>query len=248
MIEAGNHSYSSDEAAAFDLFIHYAKEYAIYLLDTDGLVASWNIGAQRLYGYAAEEIIGQHFSIFSSGDAAQDELAKARGLGFVEREFWCKRKDGTLFLAQAMMMPRWGSSRKLNGYIKVIRDITLRQRMEDRFRLVVESSPNGMVMIDASGKIEMVNNQTEQMFGYARNAILGQPIEILLPHRFRPHHPSLRNNYFVTPSPRPMGIGRDLYGMHQDGREFPIEIGLNPIETEAGLMVLAVVVDISKRN
>ncbi|MGQ5522086.1 PAS domain-containing sensor histidine kinase [Chitinimonas sp. PSY-7] len=248
MIETGTSSYPDSDDAAFHLLIDYAREYAIYRLDADGLVASWNIGAERLYGYIEKDIIGKHFSVFSSLETAQDELEKARQLGFYEMEFWCKRKDGSLFLAQAAITPLRGSGQKITGYLKAVRDITLRQRMEDRFRMVVESSPNGMVMIDPTGKIEMVNTQTEEMFGYRREAILGQPIEVLLPHRFRAQHPTLRNNYFSAPSPRPMGIGHDLYGMHQDGREFPIEIGLNPIETEVGLMVLAVVVDISKRK
>jgi len=93
----------------------------------------------------------------------------------------------------------------------------------------------------------MVNAQTERLFGYARQALLGQTIEKLVPERFRHAHPGLRTAFFAGPTARPMGAGRDLFGLQRDGREFPIEIGLNPIETDEGPMVLAAIVDISDR-
>jgi two-component system, LuxR family, sensor kinase FixL len=119
---------------------------------------------------------------------------------------------------------------------------------EQRFRLVVEAAPNAMVMIDQAGKILMVNAQAEQVFGYLRDELLGRPVETLVPERFRGHHPGLRRAFFVDPRPRPMGAGRDLYGIKKDGSEFPIEIGLNPIETDEGLMVLSAIVDITERK
>jgi PAS domain S-box-containing protein len=100
---------------------------------------------------------------------------------------------------------------------------------ERRFRLVVEAAPNAMVMINPAGEIVMVNAQAERVFGYARAEILGQPVEMLVPERFRSHHPGLRATFFADPRPRPMGAGRDLYGRRKDGSEFPVEIGLNPI-------------------
>ena len=107
---------------------------------------------------------------------------------------------------------------------------------EQRFRLVVEAAPNAMVMIDRAGKIVMLNTQAERVFGYSRAELLGQPVEMLLPERFRSHHPELRRTFFADPQPRPMGAGRDLYGLKKDGSEFPVEIGLNPIETDEGTM------------
>ena len=125
--------------------------------------------------------------------------------------------------------------------------IVERQRLQDHFRLVVESAPNAMVMINQSGIIEMINAQTEIIFGYHRHELLGQSMEILLPERFRQHHPALRTSFFHHPSPRAMGAGRDLFGRRKDGSEFPVEIGLNPIDTETGPMVLSAIVDISER-
>ena len=119
---------------------------------------------------------------------------------------------------------------------------------ERRFRLVVEAAPNAMVMSDPDGKIVMVNTQAERVFGYSRAELVGQPVEMLVPERFRSHHPELRRTFFADLRPRPMGAGRDLYGLKKDGSEFPVEIGLNPIETDEGIMVLSAIVDITERK
>ena len=119
---------------------------------------------------------------------------------------------------------------------------------ERRFRLVVEAAPNGMIMVDASGRIAMLNGQAERKFGYSRSELLGQPVEILVPQRFRSAHPALRARFLAEPVLRPMGAGRDLFGLRKDGSEFPVEIGLNPIESDEGAMVLSSVVDISSRK
>ena len=119
------------------------------------------------------------------------------------------------------------------------------EKSEARFRQVVESAPNAMVMINADGLIEMVNAQAERLFGYPRGEILGRPVEMLVPERYRPNHPHLRGLVFGDPQSGPMG---DLYGLRKDGSEFPVEIGLNPIETEEGPMVLSAIVDISDRK
>src|SRR3954451_8522052 len=106
---------------------------------------------------------------------------------------------------------------------------------EQRFRLVVEAAPSAMVMMDPTRAIIMVNAQAERMFGYSRTELLGQPVEILVPLRYRSHHPGLREAFQRAPPARPMGAGHELYALKKDGNEFPVEIGLNPIET-GGLM------------
>lgn len=119
---------------------------------------------------------------------------------------------------------------------------------DDAFHRIVEWAPTAMVMIERSGAIVLVNTQTEVLFGYPREALLGQPMEILVPERFRKHHGDYRTGFYSNPQPRPMGVGRDLFGCRSDGSEFPIEIGLNPIETEGGTMVLASIIDITERR
>jgi len=114
--------------------------------------------------------------------------------------------------------------------------------------MVVESSPNGVVMVDRGGTIVLVNRETERLFGYTRDELVGHSIERLVPERFRHGHPAFRQEFFGHPQTRAMGAGRDLFGVHKDGTEIPVEIGLNPIEAEEGFFVLASVIDIRWRK
>jgi len=123
-----------------------------------------------------------------------------------------------------------------------------RKRVADRFRLAVESAPNAMVMADRHGKIVLVNSQGMKMFGYKGNELVGQLVDVLVPQRFRGGHPEHRTGFSARPHARPMGAGRDLYAVRKDGSEFPVEIGLNPIETDEGLLVLSAIVDITTRK
>lgn len=122
------------------------------------------------------------------------------------------------------------------------------ERANLRFRQVVEAAPKAMVMVNSHGLIELVNTQTELIFGYRRAELLGQTIDILLPERFRHQHPHHRAAFFSDLRPRAMGTGRDLYGRRKDGTEFPVEVGLNPIETDDGVKVLSAITDISARK
>lgn len=123
-----------------------------------------------------------------------------------------------------------------------------RLNSEGSFRQVVEWAPNAMVMIDAEGRIVMVNAEMERVFGYRREELVGRAVEQLVPQKLSGNHAAFRNSFFASPAPRPMGSGRDLFARRADGTEFPVEIGLNPIETDGGLMVLASIVDITERK
>lgn len=118
----------------------------------------------------------------------------------------------------------------------------------ERFRLVVEASPNAIVVTNSRGRIELVNKEAEKLFCYRREDMLGRSVEMLIPQRFRGHHPALRSQFMAEPTSRPMGAGRDLYAQTSDGREIPIEIGLNPIHTADGVLVLSSIIDISERK
>jgi len=134
------------------------------------------------------------------------------------------------------------------GVVLVFRDITERLKAEERMRLAVEAAPNAMIMVSRDGRIELVNSQTEKLFGYSRDELLGQSVETLVPERYRAGHGALRAGFLREPVARPMGAGRDLFGLRKDGREVPIEIGLNPISTSQGTLVLASIIDISERK
>jgi PAS domain S-box-containing protein len=123
-----------------------------------------------------------------------------------------------------------------------------RERAQERFRLVVEAAPSAMLMVNKEGTITLVNKQVEQLFGYNREELIGQRIELLVPERYRAVHPSHRHIFSKFPSSRAMSAGRGLCGRRKDGSETPIEIHLNPIETDEGSFVLASIIDITERK
>ena len=122
------------------------------------------------------------------------------------------------------------------------------EESQKRFRTLLESAPDAMVIIDASGEIMMVNRRTEELFGYSRDEMAGKPIEMLMPQRFREHHPARVRSFFSNPAARSMGSGLELFGLSRTGREFPVEISLSPIETEEGALVASSLRDITERK
>ena len=132
--------------------------------------------------------------------------------------------------------------------IKIEERTVALERKEKQFREIVEAAPSGMIMVNQQGIITLCNQLIAQQFGYLREELVGQVIEILLPERYRLNHPEHRNSFFTTPEPRQMGQGRELYAQRKDGSEFPVEIGLNPLKTDDGYYVLASVVDITDRK
>jgi PAS domain S-box-containing protein len=173
-------------------------------------------------------------------DAVPDFAADAGPAG----EKWRR----LLLLAQeAMQAAQDGLQRQRTEHAELLRLNQTIAKNEARFRKVVEAAPNAMVMINAAGQIEMVNAQTERLFGYSRSELLGRGVEILLPVEFRADHPRLRQRFFTELVTRAMGAGKVLYGLRKDGSKFEVEIGLNPIETDEGTMVLSAIVDISER-
>jgi two-component system, LuxR family, sensor kinase FixL len=130
----------------------------------------------------------------------------------------------------------------------VLFDITKRRLAEERFRLVVNAAATAMIMVNKEGWIALINKRVETLFGYKRDELIDQPVEILVPERFRSQHVGDRHGYVGDPRVRPMGAGRELFGRRKDGSEVPIEIGLSPINTSEGLFVLASIVDITERK
>jgi PAS domain S-box-containing protein len=226
----------------------------IISIDERGRVQTMNRAAEQLFGYAAAELIGRNVSELMPApyrDEHDSYLARYLQTGEkriigIGREVLGRRRDGSTFpMELSVAEARVGVERIFLG---IVRDISERKRAEERFRLVVESAPNCIVMTGADGAILLVNVQTEKAFGYAREELLGRTVELLIPKRFRSQHLEYRQGFFAAPQTRPMGAGRDLYGLRKDGSEFPIEIGLNPIWTSEGLLVLSTIVDITQRK
>ena len=127
-------------------------------------------------------------------------------------------------------------------------DVTAQKQAQDLFRLATEASLSGIILVNDRGRIILVNTHVEELFGYRREELVGKLVDILVPERFASQHPAHRVQFLAAPTARAMGAGRELFAKRKDGSEFPIEIGLNPIQTPDGILVLASVVDISARK
>ncbi len=218
----------------------------------DGRIVFVNDSLCRMFGYAREELLAMEIGALID-PADQGSLRQAEGL----RAFETAHFERLMRHKNGRTVPVDVSAHRLhNGDIQnIIRDASERKRAEQalrdseaHFRLVVESTPNALIMVDAQGVMTLVNAQTEQMFGYRREELLGRSVDMLVPRGAHAGHAELRRGFMRSPSRRAMGAGRDLHGLHKDGREVPIEIGLNPVTTAEGTWVLASIIDITERR
>ncbi|HXG37323.1 MAG TPA: PAS domain S-box protein [Bacteroidota bacterium] len=178
-------------------------------------------------------------------EATEQETLKGR---MARIEYRILRPDGEVRWLDEQTIPVFDEHGKLVRLDGVVVDITERKRAQEIFRLAVESTSNGMVMVDSDGKIVMLNSEAERLFGYQRHEVLGKPIEVLIPARFQRQHVEYRTAFRMTPQARKMGVGRDLYGLRKNGTEFPVEVGLNPIDMEGKTYILSSIVDITERK
>ncbi|MBK1717624.1 PAS domain-containing hybrid sensor histidine kinase/response regulator [Thiocystis violacea] len=231
---------------------------ALIATDTEGRVLYWSPGAETLFGYASEETAGRRLSdlVGVTDSAGKDQFVRRELLeqGSISYESLRHHKDGSLiYVAATGKAIRAGDGRlecllfakKDVTRMKVIRDAKL---VDARFRELLESMPDGIVMVNLTGRIVFSNAQADALFGYDRGELRGQPIETLLPERFRAAHVGHRVNYFNQLRTRAMGMGLDLHGRRKDGSEFPVEISLSPLETEEGTLVSSAIRDMTERK
>jgi two-component system sensor kinase FixL len=237
-----------DAAGAINQRIFETSLDLILVMDSHGNFIRISPSCASILGYDPEELIGRSAADFihtADLESTRAEMRLARS-GRLTRNFESRylHKEGRLVTLRWMGV--WSEPEEQHFFIG--RDVTEQKLAEDKFRLAVEASPSGMVMIDSSGAIVLVNAETERLFGYGRAELIGQPIDILVPAQLRGRHLLHRRDFISQPVARRMGAGRDLYGVRKDGTEFPVEIGLNPIQTQSDLLVLSVIVDITERK
>jgi PAS domain S-box-containing protein len=254
--QESNHAHGIPLAATEQLFrvVVESSPNGIVMVDRNGVIVLVNKETERLFGYARHELVGQSIELLVPGRFRdrhpefreafyRDPHNRAMGAG---RDLFGIHKSGAEIPVEIGLNPI-EAAEGLFVLASVV-DISARKRAEERFRAAVEASPHGMLMVDPAGRIVLVNQEVERLFGYPRAELLEQPIELLVPVHSRPHHPELRTAFQAQPQRRSMGAGRDLFGRRKDGGEIRVEIGLNPIETDEGLFVLASVIDIGPRK
>ncbi|AYH44620.1 PAS domain-containing hybrid sensor histidine kinase/response regulator [Azoarcus sp. DN11] len=231
---------------------------AFVVQSPEGIVRHWSRSAEAIFGYPADEVVGRDLlELIVPADCADEERGLRRDVleaGAAAIESLRRRKDHSLvYVSISAKLVRDGQGRpqyvilcaKDVTQLKVMRDAKL---VEARYGKLLESMPDGIVLVNASGRIVFANSQAEAMFGYEGGRLLGRPVEALLPERLRGAHVAHRSGYFGQMRTRAMGMGLELYGLRQDGTEFPVEIGLSPLGTEEGTLVTSAIRDITERK
>lgn len=227
---------------------------AMVIVDQQGSIVLTNSQTSKLFGYTPQELLGQPVEILMPEAIRKQHIAhrnaymkspRTRPMG-VGMELSGRRKDGSEFPVEISLSPL----ETPNGVLvtSAIRDISDRKKAELKFRALLEAAPDAMVIVDQFGKIALANAQTEKLFGYTRQELLGQPVEILLPEETRRKHAAQRNVYNRAPRTRPIHSGLDLVGRRKDGSIFPAEISLSPLQTSEGTMVTSAIRDITERK
>jgi PAS domain S-box-containing protein len=204
---------------------------ALFVVSPDVRILYWNHGAETTFGYTSEEAVGRSlYELIVPPDAVKaDEAFQREALknNVANRETLRRKNDGSLIYVNVSMRAVWSAQGEVECFVRNTKDVTYLKVQRDtklveaRYRDLLESTPDAIVIINNTGRIVLVNGQAEEVFGYSRSELLGQPIECLLPLRYRGGHLGHRSNYFTQPRTRSMGAGLELYGLRKNGEEFP---------------------------
>jgi PAS domain S-box-containing protein len=252
-------SLDSEQATSHLAAIVESSDDAIISKTPDGVVLTWNSGAERIYGYSAPEAGGRPMTFLLPPDRQVEEseiLERInRGRRVQHYETVRLRKDGRRIHVSLSISPIRDNAGRIVAISHIARDITERKRAEAaireseaKLRTFLESVSQGVLTVDAAGHIELVNAKIEEMFSYTRDEILGQKLELLIPELFRAVHTGHRAQHFAHLRPRSTGAGLNLTGLRKDGSEFPLEIALSFVPSQSGSLAIAFVSDITSRR
>ena len=227
---------------------------AILIADQAGLLRFLNAQGEKLFGYPRAEVLGRSIDALVQWDRQEaateyrrqlfEDPAAAKVLA--PDEICGVHKDGSAFALEFSLSPL--DTRDGRLFLFSLRDVTERKKSETRFRSLLESAPDAMVIVNRSGLIELVNQQTEKLFGYTRPELIGHSVDILVPVAVRAHHGVHREQFFRSPKQRAMGAGLDLEAVRRDGTRFPVEISLSPLDGPDGMSVTAAIRDVTDRK
>lgn len=251
----------SESEEHFRMLVEGVRDYAIYMLDTGGKVTSWNAGAEWIFGYRAEEIVGRHCSAFHGpGEAALNQaremLKTAAAAGRHEQEIELMRKSGARFWGSVTVTALRAPGRGLRGYANVTRDISERKqaeealrRSETRKRVILDTALDAIMAVDHEGRVQEWNPTAERLFGYPRDQVLAQPIDsLIIPTRLLDMYRDGLANYLMTGVGSLLGRPIELMLRHADGREFWAELAISTVPAEVPPTYTVVVHDVHKRK
>ena len=246
-------------AGQLELLVDAASGYAIFMLDPQGRVASWNNGAEEVLGWTSSQALGQPSSIFLSGpDARQQaeaQLECARTEGRFAGEAWQRRADGSEFVANITITPVFDKGGAELGFAKIVQDSTARraeeralQRREEHLKSILATVPDAMVVIDERGIILSFSHAAERLFGYAEADVMGSNVSLLMPSPDREQHDQYMERYLATGVPRIIGIGRIVTGQRADGSTFPMALSVGEAQAADQRLFTGFIQDLTERR
>lgn len=242
-----------------ELFVGQVQDYAIFMLDCEGRVRTWNAGAERLLGWSREQVTGLPASIFLSGpdpkQHAAAQLDEARRNGRYAEEVWQKRADGSEFLANLSISPVLDEHGEEMGFAKVVFDTTVRraenidlQRREEHLSSILATVPDAMIVIDEHGIILSFSATAEQLFGYSQSDALGRNVDRLMPSPDRERHDGYIARYLATGEKRIIGLGRTVRGQRADGSIFPMQLSVGEAGSGDQKLFTGFIQDLSEKQ
>jgi two-component system sensor kinase FixL len=250
--------FQSDDDGRILAAILDSSDDAILVMNLDSIIVSWNPAAERMYGYSAREAIGQPISFFIPPEQTHefDQMLEAikAGQRIANRETQRKTKDGRVLDVSLSISPIENSARQVVGACTIARDITERKRVEQalsgseaRWRSIIESAVDGIIVIDARGKVEAFNRAAERLFGYDAHEVTGRNVNMLMPAPYHDEHDGYIARYLATGVQKIIGIGREVTGLRKDGSTFPLHLAVGEVSIEGESKFTGILHDLTNR-